>query len=151
MIFKLTILGMFAYQYMNVPYRWAGNSFAGMDCSGLANKVLKDVGILYQYEDYSAQGLQEELKTRGYRSGLGPDSLLFFGHSLYDGITHVAIAIDEHWMIHASGGDRTTLSLETAIEQDARVKISPIASRKDLLSSIKIDYSDYIDKYGFNQ
>ncbi len=132
----LTVLGLYALQYLNTPYQWGGNDFTKFDCSGYTLKVLRDVGI--ELSDRTAADIYEWTLDKNFQScSPGADCLLFFGKSR---ITHVAISLSNDIMIEAGGGDRNTLTIEDAIKADARVRLKPINSRIDLLHSVKIKY-----------
>ena len=135
------ILLIFAFQYLNTPYKWAGQDFTRLDCSGLVVKVLQDAKILRKDTDFTAQSLYNffmghELTLPLSRKQAG--SILFYGKSTSK-ITHVDFCVNPqaNISIGASGGDSTTLTLQDAIERDARVQISFI--RKDLVASLTLD------------
>jgi cell wall-associated NlpC family hydrolase len=142
---KTTILILAAMQYLNTPYKWGGQNYLGLDCSGFVLKVLSDVG--YFLTDRTAQGLYDHCLKVGTSSEEGLcDSLLFFGKP--DKITHVAISLgvvdDSWWMIEAGGAGRNSLTLspEELAQRDARVRLKPVASRRDLVASISIPYKN---------
>lgn len=67
---------------------------------------------------------------------------LFFGCLAFFGagptaINHVAITLNRRLMIEAGGGNHTTLTPEIAAEQDACVRIRPIARRSDLVAILR--------------
>jgi cell wall-associated NlpC family hydrolase len=125
---------VYSMLFVGIPYKYGGNNpLEGFDCSGFVCESLRSIGEISG--DYSAQGLFDFLKSKGYRSGLSRGSVLFFGKSQHE-ITHVAIAISDTLMIEAGGGDRTTLTIEDAIKRNAFVRIRKI--RPDLVSAIKI-------------
>lgn len=137
---NLSLLGIIALQYANVPYKWNGkNPLIGLDCSGFVERCLRDIGFYKSIWHRTAQQLYEHCSLRAYSSEVSNDCLLFFGESI-EKITHVAIAIDEIYMINSSGGDSSTQTLQDAIDNNARVKIERIDRRRDLVASIKIDY-----------
>lgn len=134
-MFKTPMLIM-AVQYLNVAYIWGGNEpITGLDCSGFVLQVLRDVG--YKKGDMTSQGLYNELSLISKSSEIETDSILFFGRSISD-ISHVAIAINREYMIGASGGDENCTKLNHAITRDARVKITKIKSRRDLVASLRL-------------
>lgn len=131
-------MGLMAMQYLNTPYKWAGNSYDGLDCSGFVLKVLHDTGLTLP--DMTANDLYEYCKDHGKESSMACDSLLFFGSEKK--VTHVAISMGEwegeYLMIESGGAGRDSLNMtkEELAQRDARVRIKPIDSRKDLVSAI---------------
>ena len=116
------------------PYRWGGDKPAnGFDCSGLVIEMLQSVGVL-PAGDWTSQGLYSLFLARGCQLQLEAEEgcLVFFGKSVTQ-ITHVGYALNSDLMLEAGGGDATTTSEARAIEQDARVRVRPIARRKDLV------------------
>jgi len=134
-------LSMMAKQYLNSEYLWGGNGPFKFDCSGLVLKCLSDVGILLA--DTTAQGLHDWCFKQNtfYSSNPDEDCLLFFGKST-EKITHIAIAINERFMIEAGGGDSSfkNPTQEMLRMKDARVRIKDIKRRKDLVDCVKIVY-----------
>jgi cell wall-associated NlpC family hydrolase len=128
-----------AMSYLGVHYKWGGDSFwNGLDCSGLAIKCLSELG-LWDAWDTTAHGLYLHFKKRpgsAIRSTPCEGDLLFFGSAKK--ITHVAIAINATMMIEAGGGDSKTNTLDDAKRDDARVKVSPIHRRRDLVCCIGV-------------
>jgi len=139
MILK-TLLSLMAFQYIGTPYIWAGNNYDGLDCSGLVLKSLHDVGVTLP--DMTAQTIYNWALSKKFEScEPSADCLLFFGGSDKH-LTHVAIALDEKYMIEAAGAGRNslTMSKKDLARIDARVRIKPITNRGDLIASIKIKY-----------
>lgn len=136
-----TLLAIMASQFINTPYKWGGNNYDGLDCSGLVIRSLRDVGI--KIEDRSSQSIYYWAQERkgSYSCEPGEDCLLFFGHSV-DYIKHVAIGLNEEFMIEAggSGPESRNMAKEDLARIDARVRIKPITNRSDLVASIKITY-----------
>ena len=130
-----TLLALLAQQYLNSPYEWGGNGPFTFDCSGLVVKCLKDVN--YDIPDMTSQQLYSHFISRSNRCSIEGDSLLFFGRNKQN-ISHVAIAVNDEWMIEAGGGDRLTRDISDAARLDARVRYKPIQNRKDLVASIYI-------------
>lgn len=137
---NITLLTLMCFQYLNTPYRWGSNGPNSFDCSGLVLKVLADVGIFLP--DMTAQNLYDYLiKNSHQMSQPSHDVILFFGKDTQH-ISHVAIAINDEYMIEAGGAGRDSvkLSIEELAKKDARVRIKPIQLRKDLAAAIKIKY-----------
>jgi cell wall-associated NlpC family hydrolase len=135
---EISTLGLFAMQFAGAPYEWAGNGPFSFDCSGFVQKVLREFdSSMYDERDRTAQGIFEYFRDLGHSSGLGRDSLLFFGQS-QNNITHVAIALSDTLMIEAGGGDSTCRTKEDATQCDGRVRVSWISSRRDLVAAVKV-------------
>lgn len=136
-----------AAQFLNVPYKWGGNNYDGMDCSAFVLKSLHEVGITLP--DMTSQSIYHwALKNKAFQSCNPdePDCLLFFGHSV-NYIKHVAIGLGSFedrgvYMIEAGGSGKESLHLskEELAKRDARVRVKPITNRGDLVASIKITY-----------
>lgn len=117
-----------AWAYLGTPYRWGGDDpIEGLDCSGFVIEVLKSVGVLPRFGDWSADSLYTHF------SGLG----LEVSHPVRGGLVfffsgpraiHVELCLDDRLTIGASGGSARTLTLSDAATQNAYVKIRPLAS-----------------------
>jgi peptidoglycan endopeptidase LytE len=88
-----------ALQYRGVPYRYAGMTTRGMDCSGLVARVLGLHGIEAPHNSRA----QYELGTSVPLDELQAGDLVFF-HTTRPGISHVGIYIGDSQFIHASSG-----------------------------------------------
>lgn len=84
-----------AKKYFGVPYRWGGTTRAGLDCSGLTQNVMRDVGVNIA----RVTGAQQ---TQGARVGslaeALPGDLVFFGSPVS---SHVGIYVGGGQMINA--------------------------------------------------
>lgn len=119
---------------LHLPYRWGGDKPAnGFDCSGLVIEMLQSVGVL-PAGDWTSSGLYSLFIGRGCTllEVAEEGCLVFFG-STPATITHVGYALTEDLMLEAGGGNSTTTNEARAIEQDARVRIRPIARRRGLV------------------
>lgn len=137
-----SLMILMAMQYLNVPYRWGGQNYLGLDCSGLVLKVLHDCGLTLP--DMTANDLYKYCLKKGTQSSEACDSILFFGSK--NKVTHTAISlgvIDGEWlMIEAGGAGRESenMSLKELAKKDARVRIKPVSNRSDLVASIHLPY-----------
>lgn len=82
-----------AEQFLNVPYLWGGNSFCGLDCSGLVQVSWHACGLECPGDSDLQQALgdaiaEDETPRRG-------DLIFWKGH--------VAQVVDAHRLIHANG------------------------------------------------
>jgi hypothetical protein len=84
-----------ARKYEGVPYRWGGTTRAGLDCSGLTQLVMHDVGV-------SIARVTGAQQTQGARvatlADALPGDLVFFGSPVS---SHVGIYIGGNQMINA--------------------------------------------------
>jgi cell wall-associated NlpC family hydrolase len=103
-----------ALGYRGVPYRWAGMTTRGMDCSGLVARVLLSHGIR---APHSSRELYK-LGTAVSRDQLRAGDLVFF-NTRGRGISHVGIYVDDGKFVHASssGGKVETDRLDTGYYQ----------------------------------
>ncbi|MFZ1731244.1 MAG: NlpC/P60 family protein [Bacteroidota bacterium] len=87
-----------SYNWLGTPYRYAGNTKRGVDCSGMVNAVYKKFSLALPRR-------ASELYHKGRavtRGNLTPADLVFFANTAGKGITHVGIYIGEDRFIHAS-------------------------------------------------
>ena len=123
-----------AISYLGTPYIWGGDDPFGFDCSGLVVESLKSVGLLKEYDDFTADGLYRKYKSfeiEKPKKGV----LVFYledNHAF-----HVGICLDKYFYISAAGGNSKTLSEKNSYKQNAFVKIRPIDNYKS-----KIIYLD---------
>jgi cell wall-associated NlpC family hydrolase len=87
-----------SYRWLGVPYRYAGNTTRGVDCSGL-------VGAIFKKFRLTLPRRASELfhKGRGVSRGdLQPADLVFFSNTAGPGISHVGIYVGEDRFVHSS-------------------------------------------------
>lgn len=85
-----TALLTYSEQFLNIPYKWAGEDSSGFDCSGFVTKVFRRFG----YQMAHGAKDQSELGELVERAKLKPGDLVFFGKRYDTGrckIDHVAI------------------------------------------------------------
>jgi len=87
-----------ACSFLNSPYRWGGNSYAGIDCSGLVKKSFSSVGITLPRTSREQARLGDPVSL----SDLLPGDLIFFKRKNRGSISHVAIYVGDGKMIHAT-------------------------------------------------
>lgn len=81
--------------WLGVPYRWAGASRSGVDCSGLTQQVYKDAAGKSLPHNSAAQSL---LGKPVSQANARPGDLVFFGQAV---ITHVGIWLGGGMVRHA--------------------------------------------------
>ncbi len=95
-----------AMKYRGVPYRYAGMTARGLDCSGLVARVLQTHGIRAPHHAASLYKLGVAVSREDLRSG----DLVFF-NTRGNGISHVGIYTGKGQFVHASsGGGRVMVS-----------------------------------------
>ena len=125
----------YAKAFIGKPYVWAGDGSGkkgGFDCSGLVLECLYAFG-LYKGPDLTASGILDMALKKGWKVGqkAKEGDLLFFGKK--NKIIHVAICIEDGFMIEAGGGGRSSDNILTST---GMVRKRPIAFRKDLISIV---------------
>ena len=92
-----------AEKYLAAPYKYAGNTSAGFDCSGLVSKVFDENNLKFprRSEDQSKKGKEISIKEAK------PGDLVFFATAGGSRVSHVGIVHDivnngEVKFIHAS-------------------------------------------------
>lgn len=92
-----------AEKYLGAPYKYAGNTSAGFDCSGLVSKVFDEnkIKLPRRSEDQSKEGREISIKEAK------PGDLVFFATSGGSRVSHVGIIHDignngEVTFIHSS-------------------------------------------------
>lgn len=92
-----------AEAYLGVPYKWAGTTDKGFDCSGFVQKVYKDAGYSIG-RTTQIQALEGE-EVEDY----APGDILCFGRSKWN-IFHTGIYIGDGKFIHASSPEGVIVS-----------------------------------------
>ena len=99
-----------AYSYIGTPYKWAGTSRSGMDCSGFVSTAFSAINVPLSRSstEMSTQGTDIPLS----QAEVG-DLLFFKTNRKHNRISHVGIVVgvgDEVKFIHASVSQGITVS-----------------------------------------
>ena len=95
-------------QWLNVPYQFGGNTFNGVDCSGLIHNFFADyygmdvprtTTALYYASREVPEGRQQ------------PGDLVFFQNTYRPGISHVGVMLDKERFVHAGSSGVTITKL----------------------------------------
>ncbi|MBN1518741.1 MAG: C40 family peptidase [Spirochaetales bacterium] len=96
--------------YLGTPYRYGGETSAGMDCSGFVMTSFKDIGIMAPRVSSAYAAFGSTVKDE-----LRPGDILLFGDA--GGIFHVGIYLGDRMFIHAaSDGPRTGVIMSSLDE-----------------------------------
>ena len=116
-----------AWSHINTPYIWGGDDPDGMDCSGFVIEVMKSIGKLPRYGDWTAHNLFLRFLRVGCPVTVQQTAgnLVFFQHKTEDRMVHVEIVLGDGLSIGASGGGSRTTDRATAMESGAYIKVRP--------------------------
>lgn len=88
-----------AYQWIDTPYRYAGNSISGIDCSGLTKKLYEKVYNLKL--EGGSKTIYDQIIPIKNKADLKEGDLVFFKISRNQ-ISHVGVYLKDGNFIHAS-------------------------------------------------
>lgn len=118
----------YGLHFIKTPYSYGANDIViSVDCSSFICELLRMKGIIGK-KDYSSRMIFD--KIRGPFVEPCEDAILFFGKD-FSLISHVAIAIDNEYLLEASG--------ESIKETNKGfVRVRKINHRRDFLCAIKV-------------
>jgi cell wall-associated NlpC family hydrolase len=118
-----------ARHFIGIPYKWNGKTPQGFDCSGLVCEILQSVGILRHGTVLSSRGLSKRFAGQTVDSPYR-GCLVFYGRPR---VSHVAICVDDTYMIEAGGGGSTTKTILDSVRKRAYVRQRRIDRRDDIV------------------
>jgi cell wall-associated NlpC family hydrolase len=138
---KIDLFQKFMLSFLNIPYLYGGkNPLTGEDCSGLVCEFLKALGALGTNDELNSQGLYQKFKPMTKTTAGAPmvGALVFYGTDVSQ-IDHVAMFIDDNFIVEAGHGTADTLSKDIAAQRGAFVRIRPYQYRADFLEILYFD------------
>ncbi len=97
-----------AYSWLGTPYRYAGTSRSGVDCSGLTCRVFEDaVGIKLPRSSRDQADYCRKISQRNLQPG---DLVFFVNKPGGNRVNHVGLYIGDGKMIHASSSQGVVIS-----------------------------------------
>lgn len=139
---KTEVFQTLMLSYLNIPYIFGGkNPLVGEDCSGLVCEFLKALGVLGTNEELGSQQLYDKFKpmtSAQVREPAHTGSLVFYGKD-ESHIDHVAMFIDEKFIIEAGHGTSDTLTKDIAAQRGAYTRVRPYTYRTDFITILNID------------
>lgn len=87
----------FAEAYFGVPYRYGGTGLDGIDCSALTQLAMRALGYDIPRSSVEHATVGRPVERHELRAG----DLVFFNTS-GSGISHVAIYLEDNWLLNAS-------------------------------------------------
>lgn len=115
-------------KFIGKPYIYGGQGPDGFCCSGIIVATLRGVGKLKTKEDLSAAALYERFHEAREQTIPYGGCLIFWFDRKGD-VEHVAMLIDNQFIVEAGAGDRETLTAKDAARDDAMVRMRELDYR----------------------
>ncbi|WP_328703749.1 MULTISPECIES: NlpC/P60 family protein [Actinomyces] len=87
-----------AYSYMGVPYEWGGESYGGVDCSGLTMLAYRSAGVYLTHSSRVQYGQGDKVPLSQAQPG---DLVFWSSNGTQSGIYHVAMYLGDGQVIEA--------------------------------------------------
>lgn len=110
--------------WLHVPYGWGGDDFSAIDCSGLIVEVMKSVGRFSEGRDLTADGLFDLYHNYPVKNPY-KGCLVFWLDKDNGKAKHVAMMVDDRFLIHAAGAGKPILKYTTTIVDNPILKKFP--------------------------
>ncbi len=141
-----------AVECLYVPYIWGGNEpnnpdkdqeKRGLDCSGFIGYVLREVGLLPEGYDRTAQGYFDKYRHLSVTEAT-PGCIAFYGKSPKK-ITHCMLVVNPTVVIGAVRGHKWMETIVMARKRNARIDSRDITFRSDLIKIVNPFTEDEVD------
>jgi len=114
-----------ARRFLGVPYLWGGGTPFGFDCSGFVQRIYKTFGIILPRDAHlqAESRLGTKIDENEPNAPIAAGDLVFFSGQQDPrkrGITHVGMALNTNFFIHALGRDGVVITRFDAPDHRSR-------------------------------
>lgn len=124
--------------HLGIPYIYGGkNVLVGEDCSGFTCEMLKALGALGTNDEFGSQQLHD--KFLSFKSDIRDTGTLVFYGADDQHIDHVAVFLDDTFIVEAGHGTADTTTKEIAAQRGAYIRVRPYTYRKDFVCTVTLN------------